>query len=407
MTKRLLYALAMAMAMPLIPLSGTAPHAAALEVEGSSSIEVRVFPNARSYRTQRRSVLSPSLSIEPELIYETDSGNDRFTLIPFARLDADDDQRSHFDLREANWLHLADTWDLQVGLGKVFWGVTESRHLVDIVNQTDAVENSDGEDKLGQPMINYNLQTDWGSFGLFVLPGFRERTFADDDARLRGPRPIQQNDATYDASSENKHVDFALRWADSIGDVDIGLSHFHGTSREPRAIASTRANGVAVFVPHYDQIDQTGIDAQLTKDAWLWKIESILRSGHGDRFGAAVAGVEYTFYQVYESSSDIGIIAEYQYDGRDHSAPSTFSNNDLFFGVRWTANDASDTSALAGVIVDRITQETAISMEAEQRLNDHWKAEIEGRVTENVPANGSFAGITHDDHLIVRLTRFF
>ncbi len=405
MTSRFLNALIIA--LPLIPFTGSASTGGTLDLEGSSSLEIRSFPNARSYPGQQRSALSPSASFEPELIYETDSGNDRFTLTPFARLDRHDDRRSHFDLREANWLHLADTWDLQVGLGKVFWGVTESRHLVDIVNQTDAVENTDGEDKLGQPMINYNVQTELGDLGLFVLPGFRERTFADDDARLRGPRPFQQDDATYDSSSENKHIDFAVRWSHSVDDIDVGLSHFHGTSREPRAIASTRADGVSVFIPHYDQIDQTGVDVQLTKEAWLWKFEGIVRSGHGDRFAASVAGVEYTFYQVYDSAADVGVIAEYQYDGRDAGAPATLSNNDIFLGVRWTANDEQDTSALAGAIVDRITRETAISVEAEQRLNDNWKAEFEGRLTENVPENGSFAGITHDDHMIFRLVRFF
>lgn len=405
LTKRDPYALVMAML--LIPIGGIASHAGSLELSGSSSIEARVFPNNRSYSSQRRSTISPSVSLEPEFVYETDDGADRLTLTPFARLDADDDRRSHYDLREANWLHLSDNWDLQVGLGKVFWGVTESRHLVDIINQTDAVENTDGEDKLGQPMINYNLQTDWGSLGLFVLPGFRERTFTDDDARLRGSKPIQQDDATYDSGSKNKHVDVALRWAHNIGDMDIGVSHFHGTSREPRAIETTRADGVSVFVPHYDQIDQTGIDAQLTKDAWLWKIEGIVRAGHGDRFAAAVAGVEYTFYQLSDGASDLGVIAEYQYDGRGANAPGTLSNNDLFFGVRWTANDAQDTSALAGAIVDRITQETALSFEAERRLSDHWKAEVEGRWTENIPSNGFLAGIANDDHLIFRLTRFF
>lgn len=398
---------ALALAMLLIPISGVASHAASLEFAGSSSVEVRLFPNERSYSGQRKSTFSPSISLEPEFVYETEDGSDRFTLTPFARLDADDDRRSHYDLREANWLHLSDNWDLQVGLGKVFWGVTESRHLVDIINQTDTVENIDGEDKLGQPMVNYNLLTDWGSFGLFVLPGFRERTFADDDARLRGPKPIQQDDATYDSSAEAKHVDVALRWAHNIGDMDIGVSHFHGTSREARGTQVTRADGVDVFVPHYDQIDQTGIDAQLTKDAWLWKFEGIVRAGHGDLFAASVAGVEYTFYQLSESASDLGVIAEYQYDGRGSGAPGTLSNNDLFFGVRWTANDAQDTSALAGAIVDRITQETALSFEAERRLSDHWKAEVEGRLTENIPANGFLAGITNDDHLIFRLTRFF
>ena len=53
------------------------------------------------------------------------------------------DERS---LREAHWLHDKGAWDLLIGVGKVFWGVTESRHLVDIVNQTDLVENPDQEE---------------------------------------------------------------------------------------------------------------------------------------------------------------------------------------------------------------------------------------------------------------------
>ena len=57
-------------------------------------------------------------------------------------------------------------------------GVTESRHLVDVLNQVDGVEDIDEEDRLGQPMINISTQRDWGSVDLFVLPGFRERTFA-------------------------------------------------------------------------------------------------------------------------------------------------------------------------------------------------------------------------------------
>ncbi len=405
MTERFPYVLVMAML--LNPVSSIALQAAELEMAGSGSLEVRVFPNARSYNGQKRSTFSPSVSLEPEFVYETQDGADRLTFIPFARLDAHDDRRNHYDLREANWLHLANRWDMQVGLGKVFWGVTESRHLVDIINQTDTIENTDGEDKLGQPMINVNLQSDYGTLGLFILPGFRERTFADDDARLRGPKPMQADDATYDSSAEAKHVDLAVRWSQTMGDVDFGISHFHGTSREPRAISSTRADGAQVFIPHYDQIEQSGLDLQYTQDAWLWKAETIVRTGHGDRFAAAVAGVEYTFYQIAEGTSDLGLLAEYLYDGRDTSAPATLANNDLFIGARWTLNDEQDSSLLAGAIIDRNTQETAISFEAERRLSGYLKAEIEARWTENVPSNGSFSGIHNDDHVIFRLTRYF
>ncbi len=160
-------------------------RAGELDLEGSIQIELRVFPGSRSYEGQDRSLLSPSAVLAPELIYETESGVDRFTFSPFYRFDADDPERTHWDIREAIWLRQGDDWDLQAGFGKVFWGVTESVHPVDIINQTDGVEDIDGEDKPGQPMVNYNREGDLGALELFILPGFRERTFPGSKARLR------------------------------------------------------------------------------------------------------------------------------------------------------------------------------------------------------------------------------
>jgi glycosyltransferase involved in cell wall biosynthesis len=43
-----------------------------------------------------------------------------------------------------------------------------------VINQTDLVENSDGEDKLGQAMINLSVYQDWGAVDIFVLPSLNE-----------------------------------------------------------------------------------------------------------------------------------------------------------------------------------------------------------------------------------------
>ncbi|MDD7885073.1 hypothetical protein [Flavivirga sp. 57AJ16] len=43
--------------------------------------------------------------------------------------------------------------------------MTESNHLVDIINQTDAVETFDGEEKLGQPMV----QLSWGTDNIILF----------------------------------------------------------------------------------------------------------------------------------------------------------------------------------------------------------------------------------------------
>ena len=374
---------------------------------GRSGPSSGIFVNKPAFPEQSGNQLSPSLFIEPEWVYTTDDGNDRITVKPFLRLDRDDDNRSHGDLREANWLHLGDGYDLVVGLEKVFWGVTESRHLVDIVNQTDQVEDLDGEDKLGQPMLQLAVSRDWGTVSGFILPGFRERGFPDREARLRGGLAISE-DATYDGGAEQRSVDFALRYAHVIGDIDFGLSHFHGTSREPRLLV-TVDGGETVLRPHYDDIDQTGLDVQYTADAWLWKFEAIGRGGHGSYFLATVAGVEYTLYQIAETDADLGFLAEHLFDGRDQDgdAPATPFENDVFVGARLALNDVSDTTLLAGVIVDAGDRSTLATLEAARRIGDDWKVEVEARAFVNIAPTDVLSGVRKDDFLTLRLTRFF
>lgn len=374
---------------------------------GEISGEVRLFPEEPGFVGQESTTLSPSLSFDPELVYESDGGNDRFTLQPYVRWDAHDGNRTHFDLRTASWLHQSDDWDLVVGIDSVFWGVTESVHLVDIVNQTDFVEDLDGEDKLGQPMINLNLIGDRGTFGLFVLPGFRERTFADGNDRFRGPLPIDVDNPVYDPGRGNKHIDYAARWTQSAGGWDLGISHFFGTSREPRLLLQVTPDG-AVLAPRYDVIHQTGLDLQYTGGAWLWKLEAMTRSGHGKRFVATVAGFEYTLFGVRGSGADLGLLAEYQYDGRrQDDAPLTIADNDIFAGARLALNDEQSTALLAGMTRDLSSRAMFFFFEAERRIGSDWMIELEGRVFANVPASDIAAYFRDDSVVTLRLARFF
>ncbi|MGF1630353.1 MAG: hypothetical protein ACFCUT_12845 [Kiloniellaceae bacterium] len=377
------------------------------DISGYVAAETRVFPQSPQYDQQDAARISPSLALQPELRYRWNGRNDRLTFVPFLRLDADDENRSHADIRELNWYHAGDDWDTVVGIGKVFWGVTESRHLVDIVNQTDLVESPDQEDKLGQPMLNLNLMRDWGTLSFFALPGFRERTFPDDDARLRGALPIASGDATYESNAEEWHVDFALRWSHSFDNWDIGVAHFYGTSREPVLRAATSDSGQPVLRPHYDIIHQTSLDAQYTVGSWLLKLEAMTRSGQGDRFFAAVGGFEYTLFGVMESDADLGLLAEYLHDGRKDRAPATPFEDDVFLGARLTFNDVEDTALLAGVILDLDQEERIFSLEFERRLNDRLKLEIEGQVFDNIDKNDVLGGFARDSFVEIRLSWFF
>ena len=106
------------------------------EVSGRVIVEGRLFVNPPRFPGQQRH--STSLALAPEFYMEWDDYTS-LTLAPYARLDSADRARTHFDMREA-WLQVVeDDWELGLGLGKLFWGVTESVHLVDIVNQTEAM----------------------------------------------------------------------------------------------------------------------------------------------------------------------------------------------------------------------------------------------------------------------------
>jgi len=353
------------------------PTHAAVTWSGFIAAEGRFFTQSALRPEQR--AYDFSLVLQPELSYAWASDRDRITFVPFARLDQQDSHRTHGDIRELYWLHVGERWKLRLGLAKVFWGVTESQHLVDIINQTDLVENIDGEDKQGQPMINLTLLRSWGTLDFFVLPGFRERTFPGPHGRLRPIPRVDPEQVCFTSRLGRAHVDAAIRWAHRFGDWDIGLVHFYGTSREPLLLPGMTSTGQPVLVPRYDIINQTSMDLQWTTGSWLWKLETITRSGQGDRFAALTAGFEYTFGNVLDSGANLGVLAEYLFDSRGQAVPPFFADH-IFIGLRLALNDVQSTEALVGSIVDRVSGATVFSLEASRRVGERWKLSLEVRV---------------------------
>ena len=386
----------------VLALSSISAMAAEVELSGLVAGELRSFFQQPRFQDQCEN-FQPSMIIVPEVRVRTSEGTHQFTFVPYLRLDVCDGERTHFDLREAYWRYTGESWEMVAGMSQVFWGVTESRHLVDVINQTDLVENIDGEDKLGQQMINVSFQRDWGNVSLYVLPGFRERTFPGEDGRLCTPLPVDQDNARYESSAGKKHVDVAARYSHFIGDWDIGISYFHGTGREPTLIVNEEGTAL---IPYYTIITQGGVDLQYTKGAWLWKLEGITRSGQGKTFAALVGGFEYTLYQVFRSA-DIGLLFEYLYDGRDEDAPATVFDDDLFVGTRLALNDTQDTQALVGAILDRNHGSTALSVELERRIGNKWKIEVESRHFFNTSQQDVLDTFRSDDFTLVRFSWFF
>lgn len=375
----------------------------ATEFTGSAGIELQYYLQDSLYPQQQRAYLSTYVA--PEIYAEFNEGQDTLIISPFYRLDEHDNERTHGDIRELQWAHYRDNWETKVGIGKVFWGQTESVHLVDIINQTDAVESIDGEAKLGQPMVNFSYFSDYGNFSLFVLPYFRERTFQGDKGRLRPPSAI--SNAIYESSDGKSHVDYALRWQSSIGDWEVGLSYFSGTTREPELVTEASESGAFSIRPFYAQIDQVGIDLLKVSGAWLLKMESIYRKGQSQDFAALVAGFEYTREGVFGSRFGLGYLAEYQYDERENNFFAV-AQNDMMVGLRVIANDIAGSEILLGFVQDLNTISTySAYIEASSRLSANWRWTLDGYFFSSNDQGDPFFFLRRDDHIKFSLEYYF
>ena len=394
----------------LLPFLAAAPAAGdgKDELSGEIGVEGRFFFRNPLFKDQQRA--SVSLFGEVEYVHESKNGN-RFTVTPFFRWDSADSRRTHFDLREAVGLFLIGDFELRVGVSKVFWGVTESVHLVDIINQTDLVEGIDGEEKLGQPMVYLTMAKDWGTVDLFYLPYFRERTAPGSGGRLRPGLDIITRKPTYQSSLKNWHPDFAVRYSHSFGKFDVGLSYFRGTSRDPD-LRLAILGGKPVLRPDYPLIDQIGATTQYTTGAWLLKFEGLYRKGQRDARGrrrgylASAVGFEYTFYSIFKTKGDLGILGEYLYDSRQRDASGAFQN-DFFVGLRWAANDTADTTVLVGLIQDINGSSRNIFVEASRRIGDSFKLEVEARIFMNPTRRDPIFSLRRDNFVQMKLVYSF
>lgn len=416
----------------------------------SFGAQTRVFNEKPISPVQRRNEFL-TLYLQQEISYRWNGGKDSWVFTPYLSATRYEDSwkikhdgyvsfaapvpiidfgdtrtahRIHGDIREFLWTHIADdsSWEMRTGIGRVFWGVTESAHLVDVINQDDLRTDIDEEDKLGQPMINLTLVKSYGNFDFFVLPGFREKAYQADIGRLNpvilaNPyAPVSQTnkvtmvgeeDALYESSAEDLHTDFAFRWNHRFGINDISLSFFTGTNRDPvlytpineahlqaggaplEITQSTVYPSLQYFTPYYEQMTQFGLDYQATIEGWLLKFEGIYRDsdslktpqkdladGKTENFTtdytAIAAGFEYTFYGVFNNTADLGVLIEYLWDSREFEATTPYQD-DVFLGIRYAKNSVADPAILLGVIQDTNIDSYSVILEASRRIGNDSK----------------------------------
>ena len=389
------------------------PWIAYHKFSGTLGVAGRWYPDPGAHPGQRAH--GNGFVAAAEFLLEDAAGRS-FTLAPFFRYDAADSQRTHAHLQEAYLLVFGEIgvneWELRLGLDRVFWGVTESQHLVDIVNQIDLVEHPNEKARLGQLMAHLTWSGDWGALELFGMTWHRGRTSAGRSGRPRLPLVIDEDHALYESGAEEWHFDVAARYSNSLGPFDVGLSAFDGTSREPFLLPAINDDGAPILAPYYGQIRQFGLDTQLTTGSWLFKLEAIHRAGarnnvgRDEDFAAFVFGGEYTFYSILSSAVDLSLLSEWNYDERRRRATNRFQN-DLFFATRLGFNDVQDTEIVAGVLIDVDYDSNFVSVEFNRRLSDNWSVHVETVILLNVGATDLLYATRRDSFVGLDLTYNF
>ncbi|MEM0952596.1 MAG: hypothetical protein AAGI24_00520 [Pseudomonadota bacterium] len=375
----------------------------ALRITPDIAIESRIFSDEPQFEPQFDGVQA-GIILGGDLRWRSADRRHRVRVEPYVRLDSQDRQRTYADLREASWSTRDGLWEYEAGIGQVFWGVAESRNVVDIINQFDTVEDSDQGEKLGQPMVRVGRRVSSGRLDAYYLPYFRQQRLSGSKGRLRVDPVVETGNPDFDRNGDEWAGDVALRYTARTDRIDVGLHGFYGTSREALFIPDADTNR---FTTRYQERYQAGVDLQFTEGPWLLKGEAVAANVSGDTFLSSVYGFEYTFFGVSGSSADVGVIIEHLYDDRDAiRSPLTLFQDDVFLGLRITPNDMQDTEILAGGFVDTDSGAIIASAEYTRRLGTTLLLELEARYFDD---NGGqlVRFLDQDSNLLIRLTKYF
>ena len=366
------------------------------EVNGTLSSRLDFYPeNAVGTASEGRSV-----EVKIDAFYDFDES--RIVGEFIIRADEKDSGRRITEARQAYLRSPLAGFDVFVGNRQEFWGKAESRNVVDVINQSDAAANEGKSGKLGAPSISAERYLDIGDLQLWYISGFREKTFNDIDAHPSSGLTVSS--AQYARKNGKDADDFAVRLSSFTGNWDLAGSIFYGTARDP--ILSV-ANGGTALNPYYALQKSIGLEAQYTGDATLLKWESL----HGTQssligthnFVASVAGIEYTYYGPFETMWDIGLIGEIQHDDRPQAAANQFG----VAGVRLVFNDIADSNILFLLSVDRKADQSFVSLEASQRINDVTSVKLTSQFYNASTATSAFGQLSDDDAVTLTLNMFF
>jgi len=376
------------------------------EIGGKAEARIDYYPDDPLFPDQSSDRLQTSFALE--LASRESLGNDFVAAYSlFGKIDPHASRRFSGDVREA-WLgYNGENSEWRLGMLTERWGVLEAENIVDILNPRDAVEDFQGDVKLGIAGVTGSYLGENSQLGFWLLPYSRPRRLAQEEDRFRNfLLPLGQPEF----DNGRSHPTLAVRASTVQSDLEIAVSHFYGHSRTPRFTLETDLLGRPKRLnPTYDLINQTNLELLWVRGHSLWKLEAFYQNGPEDDFFGVGAGVEREMPRIWNSKASLTFYIEGYYDGRDASAmvPIAPFQQDIFIGARLAMNDVKSTEFQIRFTQDLEYDATLLDLRASRRLNSNWSMEAKLYSFLNTRDDPALGGFQDDHRIQFKLIRNF
>ena len=348
------------------------------EINNEAGFDIREFHKEEAHSSQKNTY-SNYLSSE---IYLEISERINFIAEPYYRYDHNDKERSLFNFKENYLIYLQGNSEVKLGIAEIFWGVTESKNLVDIINVYDGTDG-DQKAKLGQSMLSYSTYSErLGIFDFYYLPFFSKKPQIGESGRLRLSKPIENYGFVYSGGAGDKVPSWAVKWEKNIGMSDFSIQAFRGNSRENSTIPLIEGATLKYFAG-YERISQIGTYLQTISGSYIFKVEAIRRHGKKnannirENYYSFTLGTEYLINRLFEKVWDLSLFIEYSNDNRSNDS-TDIMQNDIFMAGQFLFNDVSGTELLIGSTFD---------MDGGGNTSN---VELSSRITEDIRVTGTY-----------------
>ncbi|MCF6339976.1 MAG: hypothetical protein L3J10_04385 [Sulfurimonas sp.] len=281
-----------------------------------------------------------------------------------------------------------------IGKNIKFWGSLEFENIVDVFNPSDLRADILSTDKLGIWNLSYSHFTQNGEFSMIIKLYEQDQKMANQPyayyflpSQLTYDKNLQTSNGVYRPSiylmySASLDSEYPLDFAFIFENGYDSQRYISSSVSQPTTLYQN-----AYLVNKFITFNTLVIGTTLIKLELLYA--DVIKDKKVSDYSHIGFGVEHTIENVFEdiylpwSKANLGLIAEYYkyntYESEKMDDLKLYESmqNDLFIGVRYTFNNADDSSIVGGIVIDMEYGEEIYFIEYESRFGDSFKMELD------------------------------